>query len=148
MPIDYSENKITRLVKAVIISSKLATASILSQSNHNHSNALKCIADFTALQMKITKKQSISTAFQRLWTSFLVRNTMAVDLWDISDRYLQRPSFTIKSLLRLFSHHEGNQPHYSKCRGWERRKEASHYSHFTNTSLFYAIIVLSSYISF
>lgn len=66
--------------------------------------------DFTALQMKITKKESISTAFQRLLRSFLVRNTMAVDLWNTSGRYLQRPSLTINSMLKLSSHDEGNNP--------------------------------------
>lgn len=80
--------------------------------------------DLTTLQMKITKKQSISAAFQRLLRSFLVRNMMVVDLWNISSCYLQGPSLTNESMLKKFFHYEGMQPHYRKYRvGKKGRKK-------------------------
>lgn len=102
----------------------------------------------TTLQIKTTKKQSISTAFQRLLRSFLVRNMMVVDLWNISSCYLQGPSLTIESMLKKIFHYEGTQPHYRKYRGGkERKKETSYYSSTLIQSLFCSSIVLSNYFS-
>lgn len=102
--------------------------------------------DLTTLQMKVTKKQSISMAFQRLLRSFLGQNRMAVDLRNITGRYLQGPSLTTESILKIFFliiKVINPIPENIRAEKGKKKKKKGHYP--SMLILFYYSTVLSNY---